>query len=81
MYFVNGAAIAAGLGAIALATLAYSSQIDPNAGTAQAEPRVEFEAASATHASCESAVWPYIPQECLTDERDLSMKSVNTAGL
>jgi len=80
MYFVNGTAIAAGLGAIALATLAYTSHIDPNAGAALAEPRVEIQEAAAP-STCESAVWPYIPQECLTDERGVSQESVDTAGL
>lgn len=80
MYFVNGTAIAAGLGAIALATLAYTSHIDPTAGTAQAEPRVEIQEAAAP-AACDSAVWPYIPQECLTDERDIAQETVDTAGL
>lgn len=80
MYFVNGTAIAAGLGALALATLAYSTQIDPNAGVAQAETRAEVLEAAAPSA-CESAVWPYIPQECLTDERDVFVETVDTAGL
>lgn len=76
MYLVNGAAIAAGLGAIALATLAYSSQIAPAAGEAQAESHVEVQEAAAPSV-CETAVWPYIPQECLADKRDLPTESAD----
>jgi hypothetical protein len=76
MITVNGMAIAAGVGAMALAMLAYTTDLE-NA-SAQAEP-IEPVQETAVNAACERAVWPYIPQECLTDLRDTSATAVRSA--
>ena len=76
MITVNGMAIATGVGAMALAALAFAADIEQSA--AQAQP-VEPVQETASSSACESAVWPYIPQECLTDLRDTSETTVRSA--
>jgi hypothetical protein len=74
MITVNGTAIAAGLGALAFATLAYSSQFEPVAAT------VSQPVHTIAPSACDRAVWPYIPQECLRDEREISVSGIRRAG-
>ena len=74
MKIVNGTTIAAGFGAFALATLAYSFQTEPVA--AEVVEPVQASSSSA----CDRAVWPYIPLECLRDERQFSSGDIRLAG-
>lgn len=76
MITVNGMAIAAGVGAMALAALAFTADLEQSA--AQAQP-IEPVQETAVNSACENAVWPYIPQECLTDLRETSASTVRSA--
>jgi len=75
MITVNGMAIAAGVGAMALAGLAFITDLEQSSAQAQGLEPVQETVAS----SCESAVWPYIPPECLTDLRDTSTAEIRSA--
>lgn len=76
MITVNGMAIAAGVGAMALAGLAFITDLEQSSAQAQALEPVQETAAST---ACESAVWPYIPQECLTDLRETTAADIASA--